>query len=187
MADIDKRYIEAILKGDKKGIKAIYTSFLPRITNYIKKNSGTADDAKDVFQEALIVLFKKARQDNFKLTSAFYTYLFGIARNIWGNRLQQAGRRPTTSIPEEKEFADVNEFEEVIQEEERYQLFRSKLRAMGEDCQKLLKLFFKKVPMKEIVGLMGYSSVSYAKKRKFQCKEKLVSLVRKDPKFNTLR
>ena len=187
MTETDKGYINAILTGDKRGLKDIYTKYLPRISNYITKNSGSADDAKDVFQEALIVLFKKARQGDFQLSSAFYTYLFGVCKNIWGNRLQKASRSKVTSISEEKEFADTDEMDAIMQVEERHQLFRAKLRAMGADCQKLLKLFFKKVPMKEIVEIMNFSSVSYAKKRKFQCKEKLIAMVQGDPKFLSLK
>ena len=182
---LDQHYFDASLKGDKQGIKEIYRVFLPKITQFVKKNNGTEEDAKDIFQEAIIVLFKKIREGNFQLTSAFYTYLYGICRNLWLQKLQKNYKK-TVTFSNDREFKDETDFELIMQSEERYQLFRSKFRELSDNCSKILQLFFQRVPMKEIVSRMGFSSLSYAKKRKFECKEKLVALIQNDPKFKTL-
>ena len=73
-----------------------------------------------------------------------------------------------------------------MEEEERYRLYRAKFRELSENCRRVMSLYFQKVPMEEIAQLMGFASVNYAKKRKYQCKEKLVSLVRADESFSQL-
>lgn len=182
---LDQTYFEAIKKGDKQGIKEIYSTYLPRITSFILKNNGTEDDAKDIFQEAIIVFFKKIKTGNFTLTASFYTYLYGICRNLWFQKLQK-NHKKTVTFSTEWEFKDDTDVEQIIQTEERHKLFRAKFRELSENCQKLLQLFFQRTPMKEIVKIMGYGSLSYAKKRKFECKEKLVALVQNAPQFKDL-
>ena len=58
---------------------------------------------------------------------------------------------------------------------------------MGEDCQKLLELFFQKKSMDDIAVEMGYASEGYARRRKSQCKDRLVELVKNDAVFRELQ
>lgn len=76
--------------------------------------------------------------------------------------------------------------QEIMEEEERFRLYRAKFRKLSESCRKVMSLYFQKVPMEEIAKLMGFSSEGYAKKRKYQCKEKLIGLIREDRSFNEL-
>ena len=73
-----------------------------------------------------------------------------------------------------------------IEQNEQDQLYRRQFQRLGADCQRILNLFFDKVSMSDIAQKMGFSSVSYAKKRKFQCKQKLVKLIKEDPLFQEL-
>lgn len=181
----DDVWVNALLDGNREGIEELYQQFLPRITQFITKNGGTPVDAKDVFQETIIIIFKKAKEENFQLSSSFYTYLYAICRNLWLKRLQKRKTSPV-QMKDTEIIVAVDDWENTIEKEERFRLYRKKFRELGKDCQKLLDLFFKRVKMVEIVDHMDYSSVSYAKKRKFQCKEKLIRLVQADTNFNDL-
>ena len=70
---------------------------------------------------------------------------------------------------------------------ERQSLFDKAFARLGEDCQKLLLLFFQKKPMDEIAVEMGFGSDNYAARRKHTCKERLVELVKSYPEFRELR
>ena len=85
----EDEFIQAIKTGDSKGLHQIYETFLPRIRNLVTSNGGSEDDAQDVFQSAILTIYEKVQKENFKLTSKFYTLLYGICRNLWGNRLQK--------------------------------------------------------------------------------------------------
>lgn len=184
----DQIFIDSINSGNSEGLQQIYRLFLPRITSFITRNGGNADDAKDVFQDAILIIYEKAKKDDFKLTSGFYTLLYGVCRNVWGNRLQKKSRQTVTLVDDHK-YTNyvVDGLNELIEKEEEAKLFWSAFQKLGEDCQRLLRLFFDKVKMSEIVKIMGFSSESYAKKRKFVCKERLVKLVRADARFAELR
>ncbi len=186
MTQADTTYLDAIKNGDTKGLRAIYQNFLPRISNFIRSKGGSSDDAKDVFQDAIVIIYEKSKAADFQLTSGFYTLLYGICRNIWGNRLQKSSSKNELPIPEETQYRADDDTQQLLEQEEENKLFWSAFKQLGDDCQRLLKLFFTKVKMAEIVEKMQLSSVSYAKKRKFQCKEKLVQLVKADQRYAEL-
>lgn len=182
----DAEYIEGIKTGDARVLRLIYTNFLPRIVQKIRSTGGTTDDAKDIFQDALLVIYEKSKKADFRLTSSFYTLLYGICRNILGNRLQKRSSTNELAMPEDKDYKADDDIQELIQQEEQDKVFWAAFKKLGADCQQIMRLFFEKVKMAEIVERLGLSSVSYAKKHKFQCKEQLVKLVRQDARFEEL-
>lgn len=178
--------LHALLAGDNNGIREIYRLYLPRAASLITRNGGNAEDAKDIFQEALIILYEKAQKPGFTLNSSLYTLIYGICRNLWGNRLQKRSGSNVTFSGEGKYRLD-EDTEKSIEQAEENKVFWDSFNRLGEDCQKLLRLFFDKVRMEKIAELMGYGSVSYAKKRKFQCKERLVDIVKADLRYQELK
>lgn len=182
MADQDQTHIASLRSGDQEGLREIYRLYLPRVMPLITRNGGTREDALDIFQDALMVLFEKTRNESFVLTSSFYTLLYGICRNLWGNRLQRSNRREK-GMPEGFNAPDDLDLAAVVHTEEKRRIFWDAFRRLGGDCQRILELFFERVPMEEIAEAMGYASEGYAKKRKFQCKEHLVRLISADARY----
>lgn len=85
-------YIKGLLNNDRKVLELIYANYSERVKNHIVKNGGTVDDAKDVFQEALIIIYHKAQTPDFELTSQFSTYLFGICRFIFDKKMKKKSK-----------------------------------------------------------------------------------------------
>lgn len=182
MTQTDQQHIRSIRTGDTAGLHRIYREFLPRIHALITANGGSYDDARDVFQDALIVLFDKCREENFSLSSSFSTLLYGVCRNLWGNRLQKKSRTEV-SLTEDIKFNDSTDIEFDFVQAERESIFWDALRRLGTECRKLMELFFEKKSMEEIAKTMRLSSVGYAKKRKFMCKEQLIEQVKSDARY----
>ena len=182
----DKDYIDGIKKSDSKVIRSIYENYHKAIVHLVETQHGTKEDAHDVFQEGLVMMFQKVQNPDFQLTSAFLTYFYAVCRNIWSNKLRKKSNKQVTL--DHKMLLMVKEdTTPVLEQSERYFLYRKKFLQLGEDCQKLLDLFLQKISMEQIKEQMGYGSVSYTKKRKFLCKEKLVFLIQNDPNFQELR
>lgn len=184
----DDEYLAGIRKSDPRILNRIYQDFFPRIANAIRQNSGYETDARDIFQDALVVIFKKARDPEFRLTSSFYTYLYAVSRNLWLKKLRKKDRDWVTIDREMESIDDGPELlDEEIRLEAQYQLYRRKLKELGDQCRELLLLSLSGMRVAEIVKKMGFSSEGYARKRKFKCKEQLIKLVRKDPEFAHLK
>ena len=178
-------YLDGILRGHRPTLEQLYAQLFPMTNKWVSANGGNGQDAEDVFQDAVMVVFEKARQPGFQLTSKFSTFFIGICRNLWLSRRQKKSRSDVTITDGAKYMvADYSEpdFEKV----DRKRLFDRALSQLGEDCQRLLRMSFQKMPMEKIAKQMGYGSEGYARRRKCQCKDRLVKLVKSQPEFMEL-
>jgi len=180
----DEAILDGLKKRDSGIIRYVYKEYYPTIKFLITTNSGTETDAEDVFQDALVVLFKKIAREDLILTSSFKTFLYSICRNLW---LQRLDRRVFSN--EFLEMEDLSELQENLyldqpeEEHDKYKLFQQHFLRLSEDCQKILQLFLGKTSLKEIAEIMGFKTEKYAKTRKFMCKEKLKNSIINDPNF----
>lgn len=177
------RYIQS---GDSKGIELVYKQFFPGIRYFVTRNNGTEQDALDVFHDAIMAVYLKSKDDNFQLTSSFYTFFYTICRNLWYKQLRKNSRDRGTII-EDMVYTDEDSIDNLLIDFEKESLFWEKFKLLQEDCRKLLSLFFEGHSMEKITSIMGLSSANYAKKKKFKCKEKLVSLIEDDRRYNELK
>ncbi len=181
--------LNGLRKGDNKSLREIYDSYFNPIAAYLKKSGASEEDAKDVFQETIMVAYRLVQNEEFELRSKLLSFLIGISRNIW---LKMIRRRPLFDDISDPVVSDqLPDPSETVLEEIRKRtidnLYRKKMRELGDQCKRILGLFFDGKKMTKIVEEMGLSSVSFAKKKKFQCKERLVDLVKADPLFVELK
>lgn len=180
----DEAIVDGLKKRDSLIIRYIYKEYYPTIKFLITTNSGTETDAEDVFQDALVVLYRKISRENLVLTSSFKTFLYSICRNLWLQRLdRRVFRNEFLEMEDLGELQEVTYSEQPEEEQEKYRLFQQHFFRLSEDCQKVLKLFMGKTSLKEIAEIMGFKTEKYAKTRKFMCKEKLKTAIINDPNF----
>lgn len=172
-----------ILKGikEKKNeiFEYIYEQYFPSIDFLITTNNGNNDEASDIFQEALILIYEKLKKEELNLNCSIKTYLYSICRNLWFEYLRSRKKIQYEIIDSENFVETEDNFSNIINENEEYNLFYSNFLKLSEGCQEILTLFFKKTPAKEIAKIMGFKSVQYVGKRKHQCKEYLLSMIKK--------
>lgn len=182
----DEEILEGISNNDERVIAFIYKHFFDPVKIYIVQNSGTEDDAKDTFQEAVIALYRKVTNKNLALEkSSLKTYFISICKLMWLKSLERKRKKPEDELKEEV-LSLQEELNDEIEITQRYKLYQDHFQKLSEDCRKLLTMFLKKVPVKEITLKMNFSSDSYTKKRKFQCKEKLIERIKNDRNYNDL-
>jgi len=182
---------DAILSGlknqDTFTIKYVYKKFYQPVRHMVTTNSGTDMDAEDIFQDALVVIYKKVRAGELRLTCSFNTYLFSVCRHLWLQKLNQSKSR--TEYKDYSNFEgqeDAYESGEHLEENERFRLYQKHLARLSEDDRKMLGLFLKKVPLAEIARIMGYNSYDYTKVRKYIVKEKLKNSILNDPAYRKM-
>ncbi len=146
-------------------LKGLY-SILPDVKQYIKANSGSTDDANDIFQDALVILYKKVHSNNFTLTVSLKSYLLAVIRNCW---LQELRKRKKLSLSE----TNTDLTKEEIDEESNFTFATSAFNLLGEKCKELLIQFYlKKKSFKEIASLLEFSDENIAKNQKYRCMQK---------------
>ena len=181
----DQKLVDGIREGRKKTLREIYEVYFPIIKNHILRNSGTEDDAKDVFQDAMMAIFQNVSDTEFELTCQFKTYIHAVSSNIWKNKLRKKRNEPGM-VSTDVHDIPMEEMQDAVNKIELFELYRRKFTHLSVSCQKLLKLFLSGVDMKQIAKHFSFASVSYAKKRKFQCKQKLIELIESDHDYQLL-
>lgn len=169
----NQNIIERIRTGDiqseNSAIKFLYFKYYPKIEWYILKNSGTKIEAADIFQDSIIVLYNRIKQESKPLQSSIWTFLYSVCRNTWLKKLRTKNRivsinEKSTSIREEENYA------ETLIKQERTKFIQDTLRKMTGDCKKILLLYyFEKLPMKIIAKKMNLSGEQIAKNKKYNC------------------
>jgi RNA polymerase sigma factor (sigma-70 family) len=172
----EKTLLQGLAKSDKKAIEAIYKDNFNSIQGLIINNNGTAEDAKDIFQEAMVVLYEKVQLNSFELNCQIKTFLYSVSRRLWLKRLIQMNRLNISESQEELVSVD----EEVSEHEKRNQDFimmEKALHSIGEPCKSLLEAFYlKKRSMQEIASSFGYTNAENAKNQKYKCLIRLKKL-----------
>ncbi|MEQ1747184.1 MAG: sigma-70 family RNA polymerase sigma factor [Saprospiraceae bacterium] len=185
----DTRYIQALLDNDNREIAHIYSLFAARIERLVCTNSGSADDARDVFQEALLTISQQARRPGFVLTCPFEAYLYLVCRGKWLNEIKRR-KRTMVTISDTERFMDETEAdalaESVLMEDERNKLFRRFFDKLSENCRALLKLSWTGLSMQEVGETLGMT-YGYARKRKSECIAQLTEWIQAASEFSTLK
>lgn len=180
--------LNGIHRNDTIVLQYIYKNFYSKINFFVRKNNGDEEDANDVFQEAIIIIYRKLKANELVLDCTFETYLYSICRFLWLKQLEKR-KLEKEKIKDNHEYNDDlydDGLEKVVDLNERYKLYQKHFTNLGKDCQKILQLYFDKVPLKNIAQIMGFKSEKYAKKRKFKCKEYLINSVKQDLEFNKI-
>ncbi len=176
----DTQLIELLTSEDNglrnKGFSYLVERDYEPVLSYVKRNSGNPEDAKDIFQEGLIALIRNIHNQSFRKTSSLKSYLYSICKNLWLQELRKMNRNTaeieTSTSEHDLERNLASEFDEKLQ------VVRDKFNTLGEECQKILVLFYyKKKSMKYLQELYQLGSTQAAKNKKSRCLKKLSSLV----------
>lgn len=144
---------------------------------FILNNNGSYDDARDIFQEAMITLYEKAQSESFVLTCQIKTYVYSVCRRLWLKRLQQTGRYSNT-LDNLDETVPVEEDLEIHEKRNaEFAIMDRALNSLGEPCKSLLEAFYlQKQDMQRIAAAFGYTNADNAKNQKYKCLMRLKKL-----------
>jgi len=166
----ERLLLEGLAVNDKKAVEAIYRDNYNMVQALIINNNGSADDAKDVFQEAMIVLYENVRSGTFELNCQIKTYVYSVARRLWLKRLQQLSRYspPVESLEQVVPVED--EIEEHEKRNSEFEMMDKAISSLGEPCKSLLEAYYlQKQNMQVIAANFGYTNADNAKNQKYKC------------------
>ena len=178
--------LTGIRSKDNKVLEFIYQQYYPSVSHLVRNNNGSFFDAEDVFQDSIIILFQKFKDNNQKLQCTVKTYLYSISKNLWMQRLEKKKRTPV-------DFSDVENYidmkveigKEYI-EFEKERLYQKHYLNMSKSCMQLLALVVRKISSEELAKKMGFKTGQYARKRKSQCRKTLLMKIQNDPDYKRL-
>lgn len=173
----EKLLLEGLALNNRSVIESIYRDNYPVIQSFILNNNGSSDEARDIFQEAMIVIYEKAVSGNFELNCQLGTYIYSVCRRLWLKRLQQLQRYHNLVENTDETVA----VEEDLELHERYNadfiLMEKAMNKLGEPCKSLLDAYYiQRQNMQEIAASFGYTNADNAKTQKYKCLVRLKKL-----------
>jgi len=173
----EQELLKGLADNAKGAIEAIYKDNYGLIQHFVVNNNGSEDDARDIFKEALMVLYEKAQSGTFELNCQIRTYLYSVCRRLWLKKLQQ-NRRFETPIENLEDVVPVEEdLESHEKQNQQYVIMRTAMGKIGEPCKSLLEAFYvHHKNMIEIAAFFGYTNADNAKNQKYKCLMRLKKL-----------
>jgi RNA polymerase sigma factor (sigma-70 family) len=167
----DSQILEKIKRGDETALDYLYRKNYKMMTRIVTNNNGTEDEAKDIFQDAIIIFWQKIRADDFVLTAKISTFIYSICQNLWRKELERKSKH-TNEMTEIREYSDFDS-------KERDKILHNCINELGETCRKVLMYYyFDNLSMQDIAEKMGFANADTAKTKKYKCKKELDDLIK---------
>ena len=170
----NQRIIKGLQSGDQQFYNELYEYELPKVVNLIIRNSGNVDMAKDVFQDAIIILLEKIYSNKLDLSCSVKTYLYSICKYLWMDQLRQSKKemQMVKLFDEEYNTNDISIY--VYNTPDIFENVNSEICRLGDPCQKLLECYYYKfMSWDEIASTLGYSNAASARNQKYKCLERI--------------
>lgn len=177
----DAELVDSLVQNNNSdaAIRFLYREHFELLSRYVLNNSGSEQDAEDIFQEVIIAFVNLAKAGKFRGESTIKTFLFSLNKNIWLNELKRRGR----AMAREEKYERLNE-QSSLTADQSMELRQSKadlskvMDELGENCKKILLLFYyENRSMKEIVKFLPYENEQVVRNKKSKCLKKLEQLV----------
>jgi DNA-directed RNA polymerase specialized sigma24 family protein len=157
-------------QGREKLFINLYKSAFPTVARYVSKMGGSFDEAKDIFQDALVIYYEKSVETDFELKTTEKAYLLGIAKHLWFKKHKEISQH----LP--IEGFDIANDEPAQASDHKILNF---LQTAGKKCMDLLRSFYyDQLPLAEAAHLFGFSGVRSATVQKYKCLEKVRETVK---------
>jgi RNA polymerase sigma factor (sigma-70 family) len=202
--NVEKHSDKAILNGIRTRkdsiLEYLYREYYPQIFRIVAKHGGDEHDARDLFQEALIIIFNRLKNEDLQITTSFHNYFIVLCRFIWFRQNNIISDYDTSrladesSVPDEHDGYIVREgevqtdniYEEYLNNKSE-KIFQRHYRKLPGDCKRVLKMFFRKRSFRDIAGKMNYSGENYARRKKYLCMQQLMKMINQDPEYIALK
>ncbi|ASU36293.1 RNA polymerase sigma factor [Mucilaginibacter xinganensis] len=181
----DEELIEALKQQQvsNMAIAFLYRNYYGVLSNYIKLNKGSQQDAEDIFQEVVVNFIEIIKAGKFRSESSIKTFLFTLNRFTWLNELKKRSR----TLAREEKYEDDSEVDDrdlshFLVERESKNMVVAMMDKLGETCRKiLLAYYYDNFSMKEILPLVNYENEQVLRNKKYKCLKNLEQILAADP------
>lgn len=182
----DEELLNGLISQDERILREYYVLYFQRIRRLVLANNGIEEDARDLFQDVLLVLFQKVRSEKFTLTCALGTYLYSVSRLLWLKELSRRKWISHLSVDHEEFIDPGSDIESMNEKNERLLFYRRCFEKLSESCRRVLALFVEGLSIAEITARLGYKSEQHTRNRRYRCKLSLINSIKEEYEYNTL-
>lgn len=181
----DNEIIECLRNRQSYVVHYLSDRYMPMVRLLVFQKGGSAEDARDIFQDGLIIMLEKLDNKEFALTCKFSTFLYCVCENLWKtvlDRRQAAANYITRRMEPEHE----KDFTELIDHELYQEIFRDVFETLDPISKKILTLYWQEVSPQQIADKLGYT-YGYVRKKKCEAQSELTDKVKRHPGYVSIR
>ena len=177
----DDEIIKCLRNRQSYVVHYLSDRYMPMIRLMVYQKGGTLEDARDIFQDGLIIMLEKLDNEAFTLTCKFKTFLYCVCENLWKSVLEKR-QVAANYITRRREPEHENDFTELIDHEMYQEIFRNVFETLDPISKKILKLYWQEVSPQEIADKLGYT-YGYVRKKKCEAQSELTEKVKRHPGY----
>lgn len=183
------KILKGIFENDRTVIEYVYDKYFNAIKSYVIRYEGTKEDAWDIFQDGIVIIYEQIKNKDLEIKSSFMTYFFTICKYQWLKILREKNKKYYESIENNKEVEQLNlkenaaELDETIEKENRIKIYTRNFQKLSTSCQEILKLVARGLTVNELTEELGYKSTGFTYKKRRVCKERLIKLIKEESKY----
>jgi RNA polymerase sigma factor (sigma-70 family) len=177
----DKDLLEKLKTRDSEAIYLVYEKYYPVIKKMIVENSGSSDEAKDIFQETVIIMMQNIKNPGFELHSSIKTYIYSISKNLWLKKIRDS-KKVLVVADDLNNYLEVEEDVTAMDEISKSKYVRWLISKVPVHCQRIVKyIYFFKYSVETVAGKMGYNSTHTASSMKYKCLQQMKEVTKINP------
>lgn len=185
----DQELVDQIKQGGsacERAMKHLYRQHLDSVVNFIVNRSGSREEAKDVFQDAVVNVLVAVQKGKFSGDSSLGTYLFAISKNLWYRRFKRSLKQGDMPEDYATEASEAPEPDVTLMGNDEQRLVQGLLGQLKSKCLEVLTMWAQKFAMKEIAQQLGYQNDQVVRNKKNHCLKELRKLVAQQPEARAL-
>lgn len=181
-----EKILKGIFENDNTVIQYVYDKYFNTIKSFVLRYGGAEEDAWDIFQDGIVVIYEQVKNENLIVKNSFLTYFYTVCKYQWLKIIRERDSKYFESIEGSLEADRLNlndenlKLDEAIEKEKRIKLYQRNVAKLSKECQALLKLVAKGYKTDEITTKLAYKSTGFTYKKRRLCKERLIKLINTD-------
>lgn len=169
----EKVQLSELKKRDPHAIQALYEYNFPIVLKFVTLNTGSIDEAREIFHDAVFILMERIREKQLDESANFTLHLYSIARILWIDMMRE-------KLMDESNVKHIHEFLELEPTRIRSKIvgvkrLSAQFKSLAEPGRTIVREHIAHgVSLSEISRRMGFSSEESAVKNKYKALKSLI-------------
>ncbi len=171
---------DGLMRNDPDIFRYLYRTHGAMIVGYVRKNSGSDHDAREMVQTVILELWNAVREDRYQEEGKLDRYIYMLTANTWRDELRRRKVRRTDELdPARVAVADDSDMSiaAAVAKDERIEAIHHCLQVLESPCDDIIRLYhLEEIKLQDVAAQMNYD-YNNLRKRIFDCRKKLKKLV----------
>ncbi len=176
--------IECLRSRQSYVVHYLSERYMPMIRLMVYHMGGSTEDAKDIFQDGLMIMLEKIDNKDFVFTCKFKTFFYSVCENLWKAVLMK--RKSATNYLARRVDSEIpDDFTEIMDNKLYENIFSDVFQSLDAVSKKILNLYWQEKSPLEIAESLGYT-YGYVRKKKCEAQGELIEKVKKHPEYKRI-